>query len=295
MAIYRSGLLPNILAQHLFTSLMWTVVEHLPKECLHQGPLNSDHEVEIEGIHTFDPHEFAKTWHRPTLRHRRLTKLVRQIKDFGLGSETEVLLCMIPAFSVKDLLPNHVILQLTPQIRRGQGWAETARCYNRLLEQSLRVRPAGKMPEETLCYNVVVAVIDFLIFAFEPYDDRFKPTHELNTELWDIVTRLASTKFAPIVKKLGQAYKLQYRNEDIAKILEVCCKHDSSSSKTKDSGRAKRCLALAKILRRSTGELDFTFLNNSLGFSKTHRTLYETLWHKQLIVCNAQTCGNKCD
>jgi ankyrin repeat protein len=283
LAISSSGHLPNILAQHLFTSFIWTVVEHLPEDCIRQSVMGGEQDVEIEGRHTFDPHEFVDTWRRPTLRHRQLTKLVRQLETFGLGSQTEVLLCMIPAFSFKDLLPNHVILKLIPQIRRGQGWAETARCYNRLLEQGLRVSPHGAMAEEKLCYNVVVATIDFLSFASEPYDEHIKAPDELRDELEDIVARLVSTRFAPVIKKLAQAYILQRRNEDIGRIFGLLGTSDSFERlaghkqlrRLFDGGHdLDGCL---KALRSSEQKPDFPFLEKSLNFSKPHRAIYEAL------------------
>lgn len=242
-------------------------------------------------MHTFESHEFVSSWHRPTLRHRQLTKLVRQIEVFKLGTEKEVLLCMIPAFSVKDLLPNHVILKLVPQIRRGQGWAETARCYNRLLEQSMRVQPAGRIPEEKLCYNVVVATIDFLEFAFEPYNEYFQPPFELGEELGEIVAKIASNRFAPIIKKLIQAYTMQRRNQNIADILDVCCDYDISvpESHAQAIARERRCRALAQVMRRPIEKLDFEFLEDSLGFSKAHRPVYEALCGAQRMVCNIKT------
>ena len=48
LAISDTGLLPTILAQHLFTSFMWTIVEQLSDDFFRQGFANSEQEVEIE-------------------------------------------------------------------------------------------------------------------------------------------------------------------------------------------------------------------------------------------------------
>lgn len=178
---------------------MWTVVEHLPEGCLRQGFQCSEQDVEIEGRHTFDPHEFDETWRRPLLRHRQLTKLVRQVESFELGNSTEVLLCMIPAFSYRDLLPNHVMLQLILEVGHGQGWVETAHCYNRLLETSLETDV-----EESFCYSIIVTTVDFLCFACEPYDKFVTPQTELSTEIEDIVARFVSLRFESIFNGLRQ-------------------------------------------------------------------------------------------
>jgi len=207
---------------------------------------------------------------------------------------------MIPAFSFKDLLPNHVMLKLMPQIRRGQGWAETAHCYNRLLEQGLRVTPHGTMAEEKLCYNVVVATIDFMCFASEPYDEHVQAPDELSTELQDVVARLVSIKFAPVVKKLAQAYILQRRDKEIRAILGLYTTPTSPQRLAKDekfgrlfgrNGDLHGCLEALK----STDKPDFLFLEKSLNFSKSHRTIYETLSRTPRKVCvffNIASDGN---
>ncbi|KAJ8108493.1 hypothetical protein OPT61_g8136 [Boeremia exigua] len=284
LAIVSNGLLPNILAQHLFTSFMWTVVGRLPEDCLRQSMSSSEQDVDIEGRHAFDAHHFNETWSRPTLRHRQLMKLVQQLVNFGIGTQDEILLCMIPAFSFKDLLPNRVMLKLIPQVRLGQGWAETARCYNRLLEQSMRVTSHETMAEEKFCFNVLVATIDFLIFASEPYDDYIDPPEELKVELEGIVCRLVSSRFAPVIKKLALAYQLQRRHRDIERIFKLFGTEASIKRIGEDLqfqrvfGNTPNIGECLHVLNAPEPLPDFFFLERALGFSKTYRALYEALY-----------------
>lgn len=125
------------------------------------------------------------------------------METYGLGNTTDILLCIIPAFSFQDLLPNFVMLKLIPQIGSGQSWAQTSRCYNRLLETSIRADTKGQF-----CYHVVVSTMDFLYFACEPYDEWIRPSLELSTELSAIVAKLFSGKFAPFIKRLIPIYDL---------------------------------------------------------------------------------------
>ncbi|KAG5754659.1 hypothetical protein H9Q70_002679 [Fusarium xylarioides] len=97
LSISSEASLPAILAQHLFTSFMWTVAQRLPKDCLNPRFEEMQKEVEIDGPQTFDPYDFDQMWPRFKLRHRRLTELVRQIESYGLGRTDHILLCMIPA------------------------------------------------------------------------------------------------------------------------------------------------------------------------------------------------------
>ncbi|KAH7129076.1 hypothetical protein EDB81DRAFT_888844 [Dactylonectria macrodidyma] len=114
LAIISSASLSTTLVQHLFKRFMWTVVEELPKDCLHQGFISNQQDVEIDGHNKLDPYEFIQSWHWPVLRHRKLTKVVRQMELYGLGRTNDVLLCMIPALRFKDLLPSHTMLKLIP-------------------------------------------------------------------------------------------------------------------------------------------------------------------------------------
>lgn len=261
---------------------MWTVVGQLPEDCLRQSISSSESGVDIDDRYAFDAHHFTETWARPTMRHRHLMKLVQQLVSFGLGTQNEILLCMIPAFSSKDLLPNHAILELIPQVRLGQGWAETARCYNRLLEQSMRVTSLQSMAEEKFCYNVIVATVDFLIFASEPYGDQIDPPQELKIELEGIVCRLISSRFTPIVK-LAQAYHLQHRHRIIARIF-VSFGGKESIDRVSGSSQFERvfgpcngmeaCLQALKVLELP---LKYHLLEKTLGFPKIYKALYEAL------------------
>ena len=211
-----SAHLPTILAQHLFTSFMWSVVDYLPRDCLQQGFPSNEQDVQVEGPHKFIPYEFQHTWLRPKLSHRLLTKVVRQIETTGLGLGTDILLCMIPALSFKDLLPNEAMLRLLPQVSKGQGWVETTRCYNDLLQSDI-----GTRKDEYYSYAVVTRAMDFLFFACEPYDATFMPHIELTAELETLVSHLMGPKLSPIVEKLIPVYELQRRGRVFARILSL--------------------------------------------------------------------------
>lgn len=243
---------------------MWTVVGKLSEDCLRKGIPNDELDIAIEDSHAFNAHRFAETWRRPTLRHRELTRLVQQQVSFGLGTRDEILLCMIPAFSSKDLLPNHALLQLIPRIGPGQGWTETAQCYNNLLDQNMR---ASEQYTERFCYNALVATIDFLLFASEPYDDFISAPSELKNELEGIVSRLVSTHFVPGIEKLALAYYLQRRHEDIARIFQLF-------GEKADAEVLKQCLkALA-----SPSVLQSSFLVRTFGFPEAYVALYRSLF-----------------
>ncbi|RTE82800.1 hypothetical protein BHE90_002705 [Fusarium euwallaceae] len=209
LGLTSNDCLHTILAQHLFTSFMWTVVEFLPKNCLNPGIDEIQQEVEIEGPKAFESYNFAQTWLQPRLRHRQLTKIVRKMESYGLGSTTDILLCMVPALSSRHLLPNEAILKLMPRVGPGQGWVETAICHKKLLE-TIKTDKVSK--EDQFSVNIVVASMDFLSFAYEPYDERTKPPEDLDDELGAIAQELLSSKFTTIMERLTPVYRLQCRH-----------------------------------------------------------------------------------
>ncbi|KAF4884743.1 Ankyrin-3 [Colletotrichum fructicola] len=231
-----------ILAQHLFTSFMWTVAEYLPRGCFCSGPDEVKEEVEVEGLRTFNSDDFAQTWLRPRLRHRKLIKIIRSMESFGLGSTTDILLCMIPALSFKRLLPNQAILRLMPRVGSGRGWLETATCYRQLLET---IEKNHVSVDDRLGVAATVASIDFLSLAYEHLE---LPPY-LSKEVGAIEQHLASAEFAGIMDKLEPAYRQQNRHE-----------------------------LFQKIVRRKTDQvsgLDREFSINVLGFTRHHLAMFE--------------------
>ncbi|KAJ3457220.1 hypothetical protein MRS44_014361 [Fusarium solani] len=248
LGIASNDCLHTILAQHLFTSFMWTVVEFLPKNCLNPGIDEIQQEVEIESPKEFNAYDssFAQDWLRIKLRHRQLTKVVRKMESYGLGSTTDILLCMIPALSSRNLLPNQAILKLMPRVSSGRGWVETAICHEQLLET---IKTDKVSEEDRLSVGIVVASMDFLSFAYEPYDEQMKSPRDLDDELEAIAQELLSPKFTTIMEKLAPVYRRQYRHS-----------------------------LLYSVLQYPTGpvlDLDKDFAKNILGFTWCHLAMFQ--------------------
>lgn len=209
LSITSSAYLPTILAQHLFTSFMWTIAERLPRDCLRQREKSSTDSIKIDSG-TFNLYAFKDTWCCPKLSNVRLDTFVKYVEAVGLGSASEILLCMVPALSFKDLLPNERILSLMPlefqQIQR-HGWAQTAKFYRNLLESSI-----GAKIEEYFAFAAVVEAMEFVYLACEPFTKDIKPEKELDKELKEVVKKLA-VDFPDILRELSPVYNLQKRLE----------------------------------------------------------------------------------
>ncbi|KAG5804164.1 hypothetical protein H9Q71_011248 [Fusarium xylarioides] len=249
--------LPAILAQHLFTSFMWTVAQRLPKDCLNPRIEEIQNEVEVEGPQTFEPYDFDQMWPKFKLRHRRLTKLVRQIESYGLGRTEDILLCMIPALSNSNLLPSQAILKRIPRVGSGHGWVETARCYKKLLDTLTGNEVSAN---DRLGVGIVTNTMDFLAFAWEPYDTIIKPPSDLQYELSSIAEQLYSSKFTNIMRKLSPVHHMQQRQKLFDKIFgqlvpERLKEHHQAFESSKD--------------------LDQDFAQDYLGFTKCHIELWK--------------------
>ncbi|KAJ3540951.1 hypothetical protein NM208_g4824 [Fusarium decemcellulare] len=254
LGVTSKATLPTILAQHLFTHFMWTIVKSLSRNCLNPGYGDKQTDIEMEGPQTFESREFDKTWLRPRLRHRTLTKVVRQAEVYGLGSVTDILLCMIPALSSMNLLPNHVVLKLMPRVGSGQGWVEMATCHRQLLAT---INTDTVERQDKFSVDIVTAVMDFLSLAYEPYDTITKPTRELNDQFMFIVKYLASPTFAIVMEKLAPIYRLQRRINVFREIF----------ARFRPLGTVERIL---KTFSDENIGLDHDFAKNNLGFTRDH-------------------------
>ncbi|KAK3312638.1 hypothetical protein B0H66DRAFT_484763, partial [Apodospora peruviana] len=224
LSIVASAYLPTILAQHIFTSFIWSVARNMPRDCLRQ----STADVKVEAG-TFTPDALKDTWYSPKLSHARLDGFVKHVETAGLGSRSEILLCIIPALSFNDLLPNERILSLMPREAPrivGHGWARTASFYHDLLECSF-----GSEIEEYFALAAVTTTMEFVHLACEPYSkDTIAPDKELDRELRKLVD-LLKDKFLNILIKLMPAFDLQKRREDFQDVFR---RYQSGSGNIED-------------------------------------------------------------
>ena len=293
LTIVSYGYLPNILAQHLFTSFMWTVVERLPSHFVLRRFSYDEQDVEVVDRQVFDPNDFVDTWHSPTLKHRQLTSILQQLEDCGFSNQREALLCMVPALSSKDLLPNDSILDLIPNVRNGLGWEKIAHYYNRLLETPLRTEPV-----ERLRYSVIVATMDFVYMSCEPYIDFIMPPDGLKAQIEDLVARLLSADFVAIVRSLAPAFTLQRRNMTFLKIfrrfgttggIDRLKWNNGMRRQFRVSSDLSTCL---QSYESGNTEMNATFSEKVLGFPKDYRELYQEDPEFEPIVFDLN--GNAC-
>lgn len=239
---------------------MWTVVEKLPPDCLRK----EERDVEIIDRHKFDPRDIGNTWHLPTLRHRKLARLVRSLESFRLGKTSDILLCMIPALSSRDLLPNDQFLKLVPEIGSDRGWLEIARYHKELLGTRMITRT-----KERFSFAVAVRAIDFLHLAFEPYLDITELGKDLREELAHIGTELVYGKLGEVVEILAPVYELQRR--PLKKLEDFKC---LSLTRADAVGQSRQPSQPTKHFMNHSA---FKQHHKALGFTRLHRAVFNKL------------------
>jgi hypothetical protein len=221
-----SGHLPVIFAQHLFTSFMWTVASHIPWDFLRDKDSGGTGAIKID-LGTFSPYEFRSTWYYPKLKSVLLDKFVKYAEAAGLGSVSDILLCMVPALSFNDRLPNEKMLSLMVPLDFQQiqihGWARTATFYHELLELS-----TGADIDDFFAVAAVVKSMDFIYFAYQPFTRSIEPDEDLARELKKVVERLAQG-FATTLEHLSPVYEMQRRSEIFRAIFEEYANIDKAN------------------------------------------------------------------
>lgn len=263
LVLTEEGSLPAILIQHLFTTFVWAISEELCDLCLPLSFGDSPSEVQIDGRDRFQTDNFHETWYLPRLFHAKLTALVEQIKGYGMGSEDDILLCVIPAFSSKDLLPNRAMLQLLPPLKGDKGWAATARCYHDLLGTKLM-----KQKPEMLLHCVVAYVMDFVYFANQPYDEIFRPEDKLDRVLKNIITDIGSPSFSQVVQMLAPMHGHRGRRRVFDRIFKQYTPPEAASF---------------AMYEEENMSLSSRYPKTALGFSRYHEKAFSRDYYNGFI------------
>ncbi|KAM0428404.1 hypothetical protein ACHAQK_011653 [Fusarium lateritium] len=170
-----------------------------------------------------------------------------------MGSTHDIFLCMVSALSYMRLLPNQKVLKLMPRVVPERGWAEAASCHRKLLDTIKKDKISVR---DTLDIGIVVASMDFLSFAYEPYGKREELPLDLLDELTSLVKSLCSTRFVELMRQLIPVYRLQRRQYTFERIFNQFPDVEGISSYTNSCGEHR--------------ELDQAFAQNSLGLTRLH-------------------------
>ncbi|KAF5689053.1 hypothetical protein FDENT_4555 [Fusarium denticulatum] len=217
LSITKDADLQIILAQHLFTRFVWAVVGQWSLVRFIGRQLQSEH-VKVEGLRTFGGFNFEQLWQQQKLSHPKLTRLASQMESLGLGSTTDILLCIIPALSSQNLLPNDILLTRIPPIDPNQGWMNLLRCYTELLDKA-----TGFQKQDKLRSSVTIHAMEFLYQAFHAYDRFNRISFDQRSGLQDLTRALISRsrKQKRFFTRLSQVYRVQKRLDTFEQVFRL--------------------------------------------------------------------------
>jgi hypothetical protein len=135
---------------HIFAGFMWSVSAEIQPNSLEQDNYIKDSEL-------FDVEDLEKTWALPTIRNKRIMRLVRVIGGFGLATVRDVFLTMIPPLSHRRLLPNmnimETLLNKAKEYEEKRPWEQIGPAYLNLLSLDLDPRQ-----NDRLAFEIIVDV-----------------------------------------------------------------------------------------------------------------------------------------
>ncbi|KAF5569527.1 serine threonine phosphatase 6 regulatory ankyrin repeat subunit A [Fusarium phyllophilum] len=238
--------LATIAAQHLFTSFLWTIVDldQLPKDFLDQGSINIHEYVSIQPPKPLDL-KSTKLGISRKLSHTKLTRFALHAEKEGLGVLDDILLCLIPIFSMKDILPNDAVLKLDLPGLGGQSiWAKDASAYLAFLKFITKESRCNF--DDYLSLAAVVRALDYIYLmglngenmaygkALSREDDRAAESHsndhkagsnplsgKSSGDLQKLIEHL-SLFFPDTIKRLLVFYKLQGREDSFYELESRC-------------------------------------------------------------------------
>ncbi|RMJ01462.1 hypothetical protein CDV36_015794, partial [Fusarium kuroshium] len=237
--------LPSIIAQHLFTGFIWIISGHLPRNCLHQGESNARDFVQVDSATNFNPDNLRFDWYKPNLSHSLLMSVGKEGESLGLGTATDILLCVIPALRFRDLLPNEAILGLMPSVPKGikqYGWETMTNLYGQLL--GLCRNHDG----EHFATATLVEVIEFILLA--------SPSHDL-IDTFTVLLRQMTESFPETLRQLAPGYHFQNRGHKLCEIFRRCGFRDT-------------LLKTMLLDQDAVGEQELATFRKVSGWSKKH-------------------------
>ena len=160
LAIQRSGALPNVLAQHVFSAFIWSVAAEIPHTKIGSGRILQSEK--------FSEANISDSWTSPSLQTQELTLYAQAVERTGLCSFDEAYISIIPPLSHLHKLPNEVIVNLARErvAERRLDLYETSKTYLDILQHSIINQPCRYFG------SIVAAVIEFLFLVSEPLIDK---------------------------------------------------------------------------------------------------------------------------
>lgn len=160
LAIHRSGALPNVLAQHVFSAFMWAVAAEISHDKIGSGRILQSEK--------FSEANITESWTSPSLQTQELTLFAQAVERTGLCSLDEAYISIIPPLSHLEKLPNEVIVNLARDREAGRplDWDEISKIYLDILRHSVIHQPSRYFS------SIIAAAMEVLFLVSEPLSDK---------------------------------------------------------------------------------------------------------------------------
>ena len=133
MKIVSQTSLESSLAQHIFSSFMWAITQHIPNEAFNKRDENSISHADL--FRADDPGTLLSL----KLQNNTITGMANVIQQTGVGSIQEVYMCIIPPLSSSRKLPAEAVIEFVQRQMREHEmlghWAVVAPGYIRLFRE----------------------------------------------------------------------------------------------------------------------------------------------------------------
>ena len=153
MKIVSQTSLESSLAQHIFSSFMWAITQHIPGEAFNKRDENSISRADL--FRADDPGTLLLL----KLQNSTITGMANAIQQTGLGSIQEVYMCIIPPLSSSRKLPAEAVIEFVRQQMREHEilghWAAVAPGYIGLFREC---KPLG--PKHHVFQTATAILID---------------------------------------------------------------------------------------------------------------------------------------
>lgn len=212
LAIQRSGALPNVLAQYLFSAFMWGLAAEITHDKIGLGRILQSEK--------FSEANIMESWTSPSLQTQELARFAQAVERTGLCSIDEAYLSIIPPLSCLQNLPNEVIVTLAREreANRRLDWDEISKIYLDILRHSVINKPCQYFS------SIVAAAIEVLFLVSEPLLDKSdvgkicKEVVELKYALKMMLKRLGTDE-ETFLKEIIFLYMKQSRDLDFERVL----------------------------------------------------------------------------
>ncbi|KAF7885987.1 uncharacterized protein EAF02_004496 [Botrytis sinoallii] len=285
----------KFLAQHIFSTFLWAIVNFLP---LSERGNKHPTEVVLPGNDELRLNEEHPNWNSLRLTNKKIKQMTKAVESSGLGTLEDANLLIIPPLSYSDKLPNEDIVDVVRKNAKDNelGYRDSAcNLYRKLL-----ILCDDLPPEGNFVYKVVSTTVDFLVTATSASETK------KYMETSDVKLEKSKRKLVAVLRSnhktclymLQSLYAKQGRLKNFGKagLLD-----DKTKDKVKISARNGQTILHKEVIEDNKFSLNgghmsqFVGAADILGWTPLHYAVIYSLEAVQKLVEKGEDLVNRCD